>query len=303
MKVRFGVVGTGHWAETVHIPGLKGHTGIELVGIWGRNTHNAKNISEKHAMLAFGSLPALFDAVDALTFAVPPDAQAALALKAAIAGKHLLLEKPIALTVHDAEALTRAISERDLASIVFFTRRFVPQFEEAIDDASRQGCAAATVDIQNGALLTGSPFAGSTWRQAEGGALWDLGPHALAAILPVFGTVDRIVAHRDANDLIQLTSWHASGAVAQVSLSIRVDSLCALHQYLFVSQAGSVSIPVHDVSRADVFGTAARELAENIRKREHQHRCDARFGLEIVRLLAAAERSIAENRPVTIGEL
>src|SRR4029077_6547933 len=63
--------------------------------------------------------------VEAVAFAVPPDVQVELALVAAQAGKHLLLDKPVALDVEDARALRDAVTAAELASVVFFTDRFV----------------------------------------------------------------------------------------------------------------------------------------------------------------------------------
>ena len=61
-----------------------------------------------------------------MTFAVPPDVQAEIATRAAARGRHLLLEKPIATSVADALQLERAVADAGVASVVFFTRRFVP---------------------------------------------------------------------------------------------------------------------------------------------------------------------------------
>jgi len=74
---------------------------------------------------AYADADALIDDVDALCFAVPPDVQADLAVRAASRGRHVLLEKPIATSVADARRLEEAIAKACGASIVFFTHRFM----------------------------------------------------------------------------------------------------------------------------------------------------------------------------------
>jgi predicted dehydrogenase len=65
--------------------------------------------------------------VDAVAFSLPPDAQPGLAVRAARAGRHLLLEKPVALSVAAADAVAGAVAEAGVASVVFFTQRFEPE--------------------------------------------------------------------------------------------------------------------------------------------------------------------------------
>ena len=65
--------------------------------------------------------------MDAVAFAVPPETQAELALVAVNAGKHLLLDKPVALTVAAANALRDAATAAGVASVVFFTDRFADE--------------------------------------------------------------------------------------------------------------------------------------------------------------------------------
>jgi predicted dehydrogenase len=122
--LRFGLAGTGHWASLVHAPALASTGGIELTAVWGRNPAAASELAASHGAAGYDDFDAFLAAVDAVAFAVPPDVQAGLATRAAEAGRHLLLEKPIATSEAAAEALTRAVTEAAIASVVFFTARF-----------------------------------------------------------------------------------------------------------------------------------------------------------------------------------
>src|SRR3954464_12268716 len=103
--MRFGVLGTGFWAEHVHAASLAEHPDAELVGVWGRDLAKAKAVGARFDVPGYADVDALLADVDAGSFALPPDVQVPLAVRAAEAGKHLLLEKPIALTVEDADRL------------------------------------------------------------------------------------------------------------------------------------------------------------------------------------------------------
>src|SRR5262245_42355265 len=137
--MRMGLIGTGHWARTVHGPSVASHPSAELVGVWGRDADRTKAAATQLGVMAFSDLDDLFAAVDGLTFAVPPDVQPAIAVRAAERHLHLLLEKPIALSVADAMRLERAVAVAKVASIVFFTRRFRPETRAWLEQAAQHG--------------------------------------------------------------------------------------------------------------------------------------------------------------------
>src|SRR5215218_9452666 len=122
--MRFGVLGTGFWAQHVHAAALAAHPSAELVGVWGRDLAKAKAVGAEFDVPGYADLDALLADVEAVAIAVPPDVQASLAVHAAEAGKHLLLEKPVALSVADADRVVAATQAARVASVVFFTFRF-----------------------------------------------------------------------------------------------------------------------------------------------------------------------------------
>src|SRR5262245_6292259 len=108
-----------------HGPGLVAAEGVELVGVWGRSPEKARSLAVALGVSAYDDYEALLADVEAVAFAVPPQIQAELALVAANARKHLLLDKPVAMTVAAANALRDAATSAGVASVVFFTDRFV----------------------------------------------------------------------------------------------------------------------------------------------------------------------------------
>ena len=147
---------------------------------------------------------------------MPPHVQAPLAVRAAEAGKHLLLEKPIALSVDEADKLVAAVKAADVASVVFFTQRFNTEIRAWLaDEHARGGWSGAGwsggVAVWLGsALQPDSPF-NTPWRQEKGG-LWDLGPHVVSMLWACLGPVTSVSAVAGAADVTHLVLRHESGA-------------------------------------------------------------------------------------------
>src|SRR6185295_778262 len=92
-----GIVGAGPWARKAYAPMLAAGPETRLAGIWSRRLESAREAAAPHGADAVESFDELLDRSEAIAFAVPPDAQAGLAARAARAGKHLFLDKPLAL--------------------------------------------------------------------------------------------------------------------------------------------------------------------------------------------------------------
>src|ERR1700733_1882410 len=192
--MRFGLFGTGPWAHLAHAPALAAHESVELVGVWGRKPDKAAELAGQYGAQPYAEVDDLIADVDAVAIALPPDVQAPIALRAARAGKHLLLDKPVAFTTAEADEIVAAVAERDLASVVFFTRRLLPEIRQFIAEAQQTGGWLEGRVDQVGSIFTeGNPFGASAWRKESGG-LWDVGPHAFALVLPILGPVIEVTA-------------------------------------------------------------------------------------------------------------
>src|SRR4029450_9194268 len=220
MVLRFGVLGTGYWAQEAHATALAGHSDTELVAVWGRDPARTAAFAERFGIQGHSDLDRLLAEVDAVSIAVPPDVQAELAVRAAAAGRHLLLDKPLALSLDGADRVAGAVAASGVASLVFFTLRFLPELAAWVAEAG----AAGDWQGGDGGWLGGgvaepeSPFGGSPWRRAKG-ALWDLGPHVLSLALPVLGPVERVTAGTGHGDTVHLVLGHAGSASSTLTMS------------------------------------------------------------------------------------
>jgi predicted dehydrogenase len=298
-QLRVGVVGAGAWAGEIHVPVLCAHPGVSLVGIWNHNPQRAKALAEAYSTTAFDSYDAMLEAVDVVSFAVPPDAQPALAQKAALSGRHLLLEKPIAFSLADGEALVDFIAKANVASIVFFTRRFEAEVaKELAAIAEARNWQGATARFFSGAMLPGTPYTNSVWRQRRG-ALWDIGPHALSVLLPILGNVVAVEAKRQEPKITLLRLTHVNGGQSDVALSFHAEPAAQGESYCFRSGSQTATVDVRPARRRGAFHHAVDALI-TAAKTGAPHSCDVRFGLRVLQILVAAESSLQRGVAVPV---
>lgn len=119
-----GIVGAGFIAES-HALAARAHPGLRVAGVYDRDPGAAAALAARHGARAAADLDALLTdpAVDIVVLGTPNDTHAALALQIAAAGRHLLLEKPLALSVADAVAVVAAFADRGLTLLVGHTHR------------------------------------------------------------------------------------------------------------------------------------------------------------------------------------
>ncbi len=297
MTVRFGLVGTAYWAADVHAPGLRAAEGVELVGIHGRSPEKLEAAARRNGTRAFARFEEMLDEVDAVSIAVSPDAQPAYAIQAARAGKHLLLEKPVALNVAAAASVAEAVAANGVRTLVFFVRRFVPEIAEAIDRERGKPWTRARIRVHAAGLIPSSPYRNSVWRQAQGAALWDIGPHALSVVLPMMGPVTEVRRLPAEADYVRFATRHAGGGESEISLSLRTPAESVEIIYEFSGPGGTIRLPEPDYDRPRVFSGAAAELARMIRSERRAHECDISLGLATVGVLQSVGGSFGWTSP------
>jgi predicted dehydrogenase len=289
--VRFGLVGTGHWARITHAPALASAPGIQFTAIWGRNSEALSALAAEYGITAFTDIDEFLDAVDAVDFSVPPDVQSGIAVRAANARKHLLLEKPIATSEAAAERLADAVRDAGVASVVFFTARFQPEIKAWLDDVAAHGGWAGGSAIWLGSgMLDGNPF-NTAWRRDKGG-LWDLGPHVVSLLWAALGPVVDVSADAGEPDVVHLVLHHEGGASSTVTVTIGASDAAAGFDLFVWGDSGRSVAPTDKVHPESALRFALAELAENARSRKVAHRCDVHFGHQVARILAQAQQQI-----------
>jgi predicted dehydrogenase len=293
--LRFGLVGTGYWARIAHAPALAATEGIELAAVWGRDPGAAAALAAEHGATSFDDIEALLAAVDGVAFAVPPDVQAPTAAAAARAGKHLMLEKPIAIAEAEADDLVAAVAEGQVASVVFFTLRFQEEMRAWLADVTaRGGWVGGLASWFGSSLLATSPF-NTPWRRDKG-ALWDLAPHVIALLWAAIGPVTSVTADAGPADVSHLILHHQGGASSTVTVSQNGGEAAAGFEAYLWSDRGRSAAPRMTPDPVPALSTALTELVANIRSGRTEHPCDARFGRDVGHVVAEAQRQIDQRR-------
>ncbi|HET7071968.1 MAG TPA: Gfo/Idh/MocA family oxidoreductase [Nocardioides sp.] len=294
--MRFGLVGTGPWARIAHGPGLLAAEGVELGGVWGRSPERTSALAMELGVSAYREFEALLADVEAVAFAVPPEIQAELALVAANARKHLLLDKPVAMSVAAGNALRDAATSAGVASVVFLTDRFADGSRAWFREVrTTQGWRGGWLRSFSSLQEPDNPFGSSPWRW-ESGALWDTGPHALSTLSAALGPARSLTAVGGDGDLVTLVIRHESGVTSTASLTLFAPPAAAGFDAAVWGEAGVSHMPPRpDRSLSDLLAIAAQELVESALSGT-QHEVNATFGARIVELLADAQAQIDAAR-------
>ena len=310
--LRVGLVGTGYWARVAHARALGSTPGVEFSAVWGRNYVAAAALASGYGAAVHRDFDEFLSEVDAVAFSVPPDVQSGLALRAARAGKHLLLEKPIAVTVAEADALVEAVEQAGVASAVFFTLLYEDDVRGWLAAVGSTGDWAGASGVWLGsALMADSPFH-TPWRVAKGG-LWDLGPHLVALLWNVLGPVDAVTAAAGAGDVTHLVLHHRGGPdgggpdgggpdgggpdrggpdrggrSSVVTVGMDVPEPAGFLELFLFGASGRSTMPREGNDPVVPLRTALTELAANAWSGRLAHPCDVRFGRDVVHILAQA---------------
>jgi predicted dehydrogenase len=284
-QLRVGLVGAGPWAKSVHASGLADHPGTTLTTVWARRPEAARELADAHGASVSESLDDLLGQVDAVAFAVPPSVQAGLAIEAAKAGKHLILEKPIASDLATAERLAEAVSAAGVASLVMLTLRYAIETRDWLSDlAAAGGWTGGNARWLSGALL-GGVYSGSAWRH-ESGALADIGPHVFDLLDAALGPITEVVAaHRSPEDLWHVMFAHEGGATSTATISINLPVRPTVADFAVYGEHGYRALGRKPAAAPDSYTALLDDFAAMIATGTTSHPCDVQRGLHLQRIL------------------
>jgi len=289
--MRFGLVGTGYWARVTHAPALARTEGTELTAVWGRDRQAAAALAAEYRATPYHDVAAFLAGVDAVSFAVPPDVQAPIATQAAREGKHLLLEKPVALTEAAADGLVEAVEQAGVASMVFFTQRFQPEVRAWLAEVQARGGWTGGVSAWLGSALRESNPFNTPWRRDKGG-LWDIGPHIISLLWASLGPVTSVTADHGPADVTHLILHHQGGATSTTTVTLSAPEAAEGSEAYVWGESGRLAMPRGSLDQVAALSVALGELIANARTGQTRHPCDVWFGRDVGRVLAEAQRQI-----------
>lgn len=193
--VNFAVIGGGA-IGIAHIRDLKAHPSVRVLALAETSKERGPAVAAEYGVPAwvpdYKELLARSD-IDAVTIALPNYLHASVALEALQAGKHVLLEKPMATNADDALRLMQEAEKRGLKLMVGQNARFAP----AVQTARRLVQEGVLGEIYHAKTAwtrrSGIPRIGSWFTQkkfAGGGSVYDIGVHGLDRCLHLMGEFD-----------------------------------------------------------------------------------------------------------------
>ncbi len=188
--IRWGIISTADIGMTKVVPAIQRAENCEVVAIASRNADQASAAAARLGIAgSYGSYEALLaaDDVDAVYLPLPNDLHAEWTIKAAEAGKHVLCEKPLALTATQAQEMAHACEEAGIVLAEAFMYRHHPSWVEAIR-LVRQGAIGDLQAVQSWfSYYNDDPTNIRNRLENGGGAIMDVGCYCINLSRMLFG--------------------------------------------------------------------------------------------------------------------
>ena len=192
MKIKWGVIGCGGIAYRRTIPGMMLSENSELVAVMDTNFEAAQKVKEEFgAKYAFATVEEVLalEEIDAVYIATPVFCHKAQAIAAADAKKHILLEKPMGLTVADSVEIAEYCKAKGVKLGVGLMMRF-SAYHQKIKALIAEGAIGEIVSMR-AQFTCWYPEIPGSWRQDKsksgGGALMDMGVHCIDLLQYISG--------------------------------------------------------------------------------------------------------------------
>ena len=170
---RIAVVGYGYWGSK-HVRVLSSTPGVDVSVVDGHPERLTEAAANYPAARLAAQLDDVLDDVDGVIIATPPGTHAPLAQHALDAGKHVLVEKPLATSVADAERLVATAARRKVHLMVGHTFEYNPAVWK-LRDLVRSGALGRILYIDTARLSLGR-------YQSDVNVIWDLAPHDISIV-------------------------------------------------------------------------------------------------------------------------
>ena len=327
-KVRFGVIGLG-WFGGVLTESARATGVAEVVACFARSDDTRRAFTEQHGVPAVTSIDEMLGAadVDAVLIVTPHLSHTDLAIRAAESGKHLFVEKPLALTVADTKRVAEAAQRAGVIVQVGHNRRRQPANRriKAMIEGGELGTVLQLIGMHTapGAFNPELPAWRKDPEESPYGGMTALGVHTVdtfhyfvgpAKRVTAFST--RIVGATDLDDATTVLVEYESGplgsinttyfAPPDVSLAVYGTNAAAWNEEdgkRFFSQARSDAARSEDaVETLDTMRDELEEFARNVRDggRPETGMAEA---IEVAAVLEAIGRSVEAGSTVDVSDL
>ena len=327
--IHWALIGCGDIADRRVAPAISAHPRCELSLVMCRDTDRAGYFAEKHSAVWSTTRPeTLFsdDEIDAVYIASPPESHAEYAIAAAGEGKHVLCEKPMALSAAECDAMVEAARKHGVRLGVAYYRRLFPQVQ-AMAALLSEGALGQPLVVRAavGERYAPVPDAPGAWRLdpaiSGGGPLQDIGSHRIDLLLHLFGLPERVGAtlqsssgEREVEEQATVLLRYASGMRGIIDADWSRDTRRDLFE--ITGTEGKVvcdplSGETYIISRGGGGETRRVEFPENVHApliddfarailEDRAPVCSGEAGADVARVTELAYRSAAEKQFLTV---
>jgi predicted dehydrogenase len=341
-KYKVGIIGYG-WAAGAHIAAINATSHAQVTAVYSARKLDDAEVSARHG----GSIKTYTDfdeflnsGIDVVDICSMPALHAEQAIAAANAGKHIILEKPMAMNIADCRAIVDAAEKNGVKGCVCFECRFSGQFlatKSVLDQGLLGDLHYAEVDYYHGIGPWYGQFRWNVGKENGGSALLTAGCHALDALLLCMGNdVESVtsLSTKSKSDIFEPYQYNTTSVTLVNFKDGRVGKCAAVvdclqpyyfHTHLVGSEGSLLDDKFHSMKLgADKSGwsklnlkmldsgdvsdhpyqTQFQTFFDSLEKGEDMPLTSFRESLRSFEVLFAADKSAEEGgRPVKLSEL
>jgi UDP-N-acetyl-2-amino-2-deoxyglucuronate dehydrogenase len=283
--IKIGVVGSGSIANT-HIKSIQEVINAELVAVYSRNKETVQKLADTYNLKAYTDYQEFLTnaGIDMVVIVTPSGTHAQLGIDAAKAGKHVVVEKPIDITIEKTNQLIEACKEANVSLSCIFQHRF----DEAVQDVKKVlnegefgqlNFGAARTTIYRSQEYYDSGAWRGTWELDGGGALINQSIHYIDLLLYLMGPVDEVYAYT-------ATRAHERIEVEDIGVATVKFKSGALG----LIEGNTTAYPGFSTT-LDIFGTNGSVIIEN----DHIKEWKFKSGLEYENKQNNIEKDVSSN--------
>ncbi len=276
MNINFAIIGCGHIAER-HVKHIEGHPKAGLKGVYDIDETKAVQIAGDSDVRVFKTLESLLSDsnIDVVNICTPNGTHAELAVAAMKAGKNVLVEKPMAISVQSAEQMVRVSKETGKKLFVVKQNRYNPPVVEVkrlLDKGLLGKIGLVAVNCfwnRNAAYYQQSSWRGT--KDQDGGTLFTQFSHFIDILLYLFGEVKKVSGFMMNTCHQKLIEFEDSGSFTftfeNEALGTLTYSTCAYRKNMegsisIFGSKGTVKIGGKYLNTLDYFEVEGREKSD-----------------------------------------
>ena len=282
-RVSIGIIGCGAVAH-FHAQSVLAAENASLAGFADVNAKSAESFAKEYNSVAFSSVEAMLssNAVDGVCICTPSGFHKDVALAALEAGKHILVEKPLAVTVEDCDRVIAVAKEKGLVAGVISQFRFTEtvQYAKKLLSEERLG-RLITAELLMKYNRSQEYYDSSSWRGTwalDGGAMMNQGIHGVDMLLYLLGPAARVSGYMATlNHNIEAEDT-AVGAVrfACGALGVIQSTTAAYHgeprRLCIVGTKGTLVITEDEIEKCEIEGEKFTPLKKKASEKSEGHK-------------------------------